>query len=166
VPARFTAHVDDGSVPVDVTLVVACDAADLAPRCVELVLRQRAAGPAVTSSLLHNDLSVKQLVEEAVQMASMVGTVEQDGDRWSFTWTNESPEPTAANVRRITGPRKATPRRNAVSKADVMRAVRAYRRHKGKTKDPLRAAADELAIARATVHTRIKRARKEGWADV
>jgi hypothetical protein len=144
-----------------VYLMVVSDAETLTPRCVELRLTQRPGGPPITTSLVHNRLSVTKLVEEAVQRASITGTIDPDG-----TVTLRPLDPvTDDDVRRATTPPRR--RRNAVTKTDVTEAVKRYRRHKkAGTVDPLQATADELGIARATVWTRIRTAREKGWADV
>jgi hypothetical protein len=159
-PARIVAHVDDGSLPVDVTLVTSVD--EFGSAVAESVtVRRRPGGPPVTGDRLR-EISIQALVDEAVSHAATPGEWLQQGDRLIFRIAAEPG--TAASQAVAPAPSRRRPRRNAVTDEDLRRAVDLYREAKATPglKDPLAWVGQQFDKSRSTAALWLRQAKEKG----
>jgi len=165
VPARIAAHVEDGSLPWDVSFTLTLDD-DLVPVIDEVTLRRRAGGLPVTPSAIRG-ISLTRLRDEAVsRAANRFRRIERQDGSQMLTLVLEETRENLGRKSRATlekRPPSGKPRRNAPSEETLLEAMRLYRIAKRrKVADPLRHVAGEMGYARATVHKYVQRAQELG----
>jgi hypothetical protein len=161
-PARIVAHVDDGSLPVDLTLVTSVD--EFGSAVAESVtIRRRPGGPPVTGERLR-EISIQTLVEEAVSHAATRGEWLHEDDKLVFRIAAEPGTGTETSESVPPPPPRRRPRRNAVTDEELRRTVDLYRQAKATPglKDPLAWVGQQFDKSRSTAALWLRQAKEKG----
>jgi hypothetical protein len=153
----LTAHVDDGSIPWDITFTLGVDARPDQPERIgfsRIEIIQRPLGPPIVPSMIQG-VGIGALLDQAMKMGAYRVYMEPIEDDQAIDVKPPAPS-------RRKGVAAVREMKEAVARDRRDEAIRLYHREKALgTVNPLGAVADEMGVSRSTVGNYIKAAKVE-----